>query len=112
MQGVRRPLHRKEQVAMLHGLRKIISFVIKMVKHPRRYRIARYRLNLIARQWLPFFDNSPVDGELLGIVAGSSAPVDPATIFPVFTLRKLAAFELEATFRKQGMSALECDCGF
>ena len=65
------------------------------------------RVRALAAMLKGLLNYSPVDGELLGIVAGSSAPVDPATLFPTFTLRTLANFELEATFRKHGMSALK-----
>ncbi len=46
------------------------------------------------------------DGELLGIVSSEDTPASLAALSADFTLRTLANFELEATFKKAGMDAL------
>ena len=50
---------------------------------------------------------SQADGEALGIVSSESTPDDPGTFTPEFTVKTLANFELEVSFRKRGMDALK-----
>ena len=65
------------------------------------------RTRAIARQIKGDLEYSDADGQLLGIVGSSTtAPLNPS-MAPDFTLRSLAGFDLEATFRKQGMDALK-----
>jgi len=64
------------------------------------------RVREIARQVKGDMVYSQVDGDLLGIVSGD-VPPPVVPVPPVFELRTLAAFQLEATFRKKGNSAVK-----
>jgi hypothetical protein len=66
-----------------------------------------YRTREIARQIKGMANYASADGELLGIVGGKETGGDLTNLTPEFTLRTLANFELEATFKKQGMDALK-----
>lgn len=68
------------------------------------------RVREIARQIKGHISYSKADGELLGIIAPetSEIPLGPGVeVSPTFTLQTLAAFELQATFSKQGNSAVK-----
>ncbi len=69
------------------------------------------RVYLIADQILGNMDYAEADGELLGITVpggGGSSPLGPGDpVSPVFELRTLASFELEAKFKKEGNSAVK-----
>lgn len=60
-----------------------------------------------ARQIKGDLDYSVADGELLGIAASEQTPANPALLTAEFTVRTLANFELEVTFRKHGMTAVK-----
>ncbi|MEQ1605899.1 MAG: hypothetical protein ABL999_13630 [Pyrinomonadaceae bacterium] len=67
------------------------------------------RVREIARQVKGSIVYAKADGELLGIVPSETTeiPLAPGTpVAPEFTLVTLAAFELQATFRKMGNSGL------
>ncbi len=73
-----------------------------------RYRAMTRRLRRqIARDVKGNLKYSEEDSELLGIASAAVTPDDPDLITSQFTLRTLANFEVEATFRKRGMDALK-----
>lgn len=67
---------------------------------------ARQRVRDIAN----FIKGNPnyvvADGELLGIVTTGSDSLNPGDLTASFTVKTLADFALEVTFKKQGMSAM------
>ena len=69
------------------------------------------RVYLIADQILGSMDYAEADGDLLGIAlpdSGASSPLGPGDpVSPTFELKTLAGFELEASFKKQGNSAVK-----
>lgn len=66
-----------------------------------------FRTREIARQIKGHASYATADGELLGIVSPKETNGDLSELTPEFTLKTLANFELEATFKKQGMDALK-----
>lgn len=65
-----------------------------------------FRTRKIARDIRNSMVYSVADGELLGIVSTGKPADDLTAMSPEFSLRTLANFELEATFKKLGMDAL------
>jgi hypothetical protein len=63
-----------------------------------------------ARDIANFIKGNPVyivtDGELLGIVTTGGEARDPAGLTADFSVKTLAAFAIEVTFKKQGMDAM------
>ena len=66
-----------------------------------------FRVRQLARDIKGSTKYSEADGELLGIVSPEKGDENLDQLTTEFTLRTLANFELQATFRKRGMDALK-----
>lgn len=65
-----------------------------------------FRTREIVRHIKGHFSYSVADGEALGIVADETAPLNFGDMTAEFTVKTLADFELEASFRKNGADAM------